>query len=241
MSTQFNTGLSPLDYWAIIAAGPAENPLRDNSWVNATAAYANRNKALANALANPPTVTTQVATITAASGNGTDVTVTAANTFEAGQLVRLSGLNGDYTALNNQEVAVLASGLSASQFEFASTVGTAIPLTITAVTGSGTVVTFTAANSLAGGESITFAGLGGAWTGFNTGTYTVVSANSTSFTVASATTGATTTGTASATPTPASTGLATAADNIVPLPSVALNSAAVVPSIFDYSPQRYVL
>jgi hypothetical protein len=69
-------------------------------------------------------------------------------------------------------------------------------VTITAVSGDGTTVTFTAANTLTagGGQQITFSGLGGGFSAFNTGVYTVLSASPTSFTITSPVTGGTTTG-----------------------------------------------
>ena len=66
---------------------------------------------------------------------------------------------------------------------------------ITAVSGNGTTVTFTASNTYIPGQTVTLAGLGGGFSGL-VGTQTVASATGSSFTVTNATTGATTTGTA---------------------------------------------
>jgi hypothetical protein len=69
------------------------------------------------------------------------------------------------------------------------------PNNITAVSGSGTVVTFTCANSFLVGTQLVLAGLGGGFASLNGG-QTVATATSTQFTVTNTTTGATTTGTA---------------------------------------------
>ncbi len=161
------------------------------------------------------------------------------------------GLGGEFAALNSPGHVVTSAG--PTSFQIASAVGAPEALTITATSGSGTAVTFTAANSLAAGDHVTFAGLAAPYDVFNTGTYTVLSSglSGLQFEVASAVTGSTTTGTgtgtaATTTGTATGSGVAattgTASTNLgTPLPSVGLNVAATVPAIFDYSPQRYVL
>ncbi len=75
-------------------------------------------------------------------------------------------------------------------------------LTITATSGTGSVCTFTAANSMSAGQTVTFAGLGGAFgTEFNGTTQTVTGATATTFTVAGTATN-NTTGTATFPPQP---------------------------------------
>jgi hypothetical protein len=242
MSTQFDTGQTTIQYWDEIAAGPAQLPVKDDSYVDATAAYVARNKALAGALASPVSNTTVVYTITAVSANGTDITFTAANNLAAGAKVRLAGLGGRYTVLNDAQVTVISSGLSATQFKIASAVGAPQSLTITAVSGSGTAVTFTAANTLVAGDQVTFAALGGAYTGFNTGTYTVIATglSTTHFEVTSATTGSTTTGTGTGTAA-STTGEAFGSNAGPALPSVGIDASLNENTTYTKNPPRYVL
>jgi hypothetical protein len=69
--------------------------------------------------------------------------------------------------------------------------------TITAVSGNGTTITFTAANTYVSGQQVRLTGLGGGFTSLNGTIVTIATASSTQFTVTNATSGATTTGTAS--------------------------------------------
>ncbi len=242
MSTQFDTGQTTIQYWDEIADGPAQLPIRDNSWVDAVAAYSANNQWKADALASPVSNSNTAYTITAVSANGTDVTFTAANNLVAGAQVRLSGLLHRYSVLNGTLVTVLSGGLSATQFKIASAVGAPTTFSVTATSGSGTAVTFTAANTLVAGDQVTFSGLGGSYTGFNTGTYTVSATglSTAHFEVVSATTGSTTTG-AGASTAVSSTGVAIGAKPGPALPSVGIDAADQTAEIFDYSPERYVL
>lgn len=73
---------------------------------------------------------------------------------------------------------------------------TAGALAITAMSGSGTVVTVTCANAFATGNIVRMTGLAGGFGGMNSTAFAIASASSTQFTITNATTGATTTGTA---------------------------------------------
>jgi len=91
------------------------------------------------------------ATITATANTGSVLTVTAANTFTAGQMVTLNGLTTK-TELNGKTVTILSTGLSSSQFEanYTDTAYSTTPDTGTATisggSGSGTVTSFSAGN-----------------------------------------------------------------------------------------------
>jgi hypothetical protein len=154
------------------------------------------------------TVTLPTATVSvspsAVSWSGGTVTVTANNSFAVGQSVVLagqspSGFAGTFAivsanatsftyALTTNPVTTTVTGATA-------TVGST-GVNITAATWSGGTVTITANNSFAAGNSVAVAGISPA--GFN-GTFTIVTANATSFTYALAASPyvATTKGTAS--------------------------------------------
>ena len=73
-------------------------------------------------------------------------------------------------------------------------------VTITAVSGSGTIVTATASNGFLAGQTVTLGGFSGAWTGLNGQTVTVLSTglSSSQFEFTNSTTGTTSAGTATA-------------------------------------------
>jgi hypothetical protein len=111
------------------------------------------------------------------------VTFQASNSLAAGQTIALSGFTTG-TYFNGQNVTVLATGLSSTQFEAAFThvnagAGT-VPITAYAITSN--VATFTAANTLGAGQTVVLSGFPTS-TFLNSQTLTVVSATSTSFTV----------------------------------------------------------
>jgi hypothetical protein len=91
------------------------------------------------------------ATITATSVTSNVLTVTCANHFQAGQLVRLLGTAE--SALNNQIVTVSATGLSTSSFQAALTTGN---YTNAADTGFASPVATVTASSYSGGGSSAF-------------------------------------------------------------------------------------
>lgn len=157
------------------------------------------------------------ATITGVSGNGTLETFTAANTFGAGQTISISGMDpsGYNTTEVVKVVSASATQFTVSGTETGTFVsgGTATAVhhfyelnadldlstgstdwndtrsaNITAVSGDGTTVTFTAANSFTAGQTVNIRGISG-YSAEQVGDVTVADANSTSFTVsASATT-----------------------------------------------------
>ena len=89
--------------------------------------------AIDSAVFNPLPEVQTVFAITAASGNGTNVTIVANNTLVPGQLVLLNGMAEAY--LNGVIAQVVSAGLSNLQFEFASTATFSNP----ADTGTATV------------------------------------------------------------------------------------------------------
>ena len=82
--------------------------------------------------------------ITAISGSGTKVTVTAANSLSSGSQVYFSGLTGAWTALNGTYGTVIATGLTSAHFEITST------LTGATSTGTATVALASGNQSITG-------------------------------------------------------------------------------------------
>lgn len=110
--------------------------------------------------------------ITAWAISGNIATFTATNTLIAGQTVQLTGF-GTSTFFNGRNVVVLPTGLTGSAFTAffqqapgsATEAGKASPVTplniaITAWSITSNVVTFTAANTLAAGQTVTLSGFG---------------------------------------------------------------------------------
>lgn len=153
------------------------------------------------------------ATVTAASSTGQVVTYTAANSFNLGDIVSITGLST--TAFNLTNV-VLASVNTSSFTVTNSATGTAVTgatgtatvldsnlvlnenglavsggvfvATVTAVSGSGSVVTYTAANTFTAGDLVTVVNVT-TTTAYNVTSYPIASASATQFTINSTTTG----------------------------------------------------
>ncbi len=137
------------------------------------------------------TGTCPTATVTGASGSGTVVTYTAANTFAAGDLVSVTGLSGlvTITAISGSGTVVTYStasttGLSAGQsitITGATTAGYNGAKTILAVNPG---VSFTVTNATTGATSVA---VGTYTSAFNLNNLTIATASSTQFTVTNAT------------------------------------------------------
>jgi hypothetical protein len=143
---------------------------------------------------NFPASYDRVATITAATGDGTYVLYTGQNSFAANQVVTISGLSN--TAFNLAAQTVVAA--APTYFIVANAAGSGVSISgqsgsatirysdqynyqVTAVSGNGTTITYTAQNNLIAGQSVNITGLtNGA---FNLSNATVATANATSFTV----------------------------------------------------------
>lgn len=130
--------------------------------------------------------------VTAAVGDGTTVTYTANNDFSAGQSVSITGLeiaSGDSLDLSD----VTVESASPTQFTVASSVvGTALVPTasVTAASGDGTTVTYTADNAFSPGQRVSIAGLGVAsGASLDLSDVTVATATPTQFTVTNTTVG----------------------------------------------------
>ncbi|MFM6980253.1 MAG: hypothetical protein ACKOWE_02485, partial [Micrococcales bacterium] len=139
-------------------------------------------------------------TITSVTGDGTTVTYTSANTFTAGQFVTITGASP--AAYNLTQVRVVSA--TSTQFTVSNpATGTYVSggvatfagadtanktASVTDANGSGTTVTFTAANTFAAGDFVTITGINPS--AYNLTNVQVVSATSTGFTVRANATGA---------------------------------------------------
>lgn len=146
------------------------------------------------------------AIITAASGNGTTVTYTANNSFIVGQTISITNLttsSGDSLNLKNVVIASVsstnftvtnttvgtASGTQAGYVEYLSSA------TVTAASGNGTTVTYTAVNNFVVGQEVSITGLRvGTGSSLNLSNVLVASATSSNFTVTNSTVGVADTG-----------------------------------------------
>ena len=146
---------------------------------------------------NFPASYDRVANITAATGDGTYVLYTAQNSFAAGYVVTISGLTN--TAFNLAAQTVVAA--APTYFIVANAAGSGVSISgqngsaairysdqynyqVTAVSGNGTTITYTAQNNLLPGQSVNITGLSNG--AFNLSNATVATANATSFTVTNA-------------------------------------------------------
>lgn len=147
--------------------------------------------------ANYPAAADYKATITAASADGTYVIYTGQNNYAVGQVISVSGLTNTALNLLNQTIVAAAS----TYFIVANAAGSGVTLTgqsgfaaaqyldqynyqVTAVSGNGTTVTYTAQNNLKAGQSVNITGLTNGV--FNLSNATVATANANYFTVTSA-------------------------------------------------------
>lgn len=139
----------------------------------------------------------RVATVTAATGDGTYVLYTAQNSFVASQVVSISGLSTAAFNLSAQTVVAAAP----TYFIVANAAGSGVSISgqsgsaairysdqynyqVTAVSGNGTTITYTAQNNLIAGQSVNITGLANG--AFNLSGATVATANANSFTVTNA-------------------------------------------------------
>jgi hypothetical protein len=155
----------------------------------------------------------QTATVTAASSTGQVVTYTAANSFNLGDIVTITGLS---TLAFNLTNVVIASANTTSFTVTNAAIGTAVTgstgvatsinsnlvlnengvaicggvyvATVTAVSGSGTVVTYTAANTFSVGDLVSVVNVT-TTTAYNVTSYPIASASATQFTINNTTTG----------------------------------------------------
>lgn len=150
------------------------------------------------------------AQVTNMSGNGTTVTVTCASghSFLAGDVVTITAVAPNTYNIANQ--TVLATGLTSTAFQVTNslaaspayvtnTVGYATLVSylsaaanITAVSGNGTTVTYTASNAFISGQRVTITGC--TTTAYNLSNVLIATASSTQFTVTNSATGATSSG-----------------------------------------------
>jgi phage tail sheath protein FI len=129
------------------------------------------------------------ATVTAASAASGTVTYTATNTFEAGQVVSISGLST--TAFNLSAVTIATATSSTFTVTNAAT-GTAVTGASATATAVSAKITYTASNSFTVGQTVSITGL--STSAFNITNATVVTRSATQFTITSAATGTAVTG-----------------------------------------------
>jgi hypothetical protein len=132
------------------------------------------------------------ATVTAASGSGVAITYTAANAFAVGNLVEVTGLTPAGYNMSGTIIAATATTFTIAGTQTGASSGTGVAsvepsVTVTAASGSGTAVTYTAANTYAVGNFVEVSGLTPA--GYNIAGI-VTAATGANFTLAGTQTGA---------------------------------------------------
>jgi hypothetical protein len=150
-----------------------------------------------SAWGNYPAAADYKSTITGVSADGTYVIYTGQNNYAVGQVISVSGLTNSALNLNAQTIVAAGStyfivaNSAASGVTLTGQSGTAVAqyldqynYQVTAVSGNGTTVTYTAQNTLRPGQSVNITGLTNGV--FNLSNATVATANANYFTVTSA-------------------------------------------------------
>jgi len=163
--------------------------LGDNALVGTVSVTDSATSSTVVATVTAATAQATTATVTAASAASGTVTYTATNTFEAGQVVSISGLS---TSAFNLSAVTIATATSSTFTVTNAATGTAVTGASATATAVSAKITYTASNSFTVGQTVSITGL--STSAFNITNATVVTRSATQFTITSAATGTAVTG-----------------------------------------------